>query len=160
MLNGTLRLHDIRSIEDFCAALIPNSWQDKLEPHDYEDLLAYLIATAWELSLHHDPTRTSFSTRAGNTLRRRQHDWLRQRNGRTRWTQPKSGSGTPLGHVYERPRPVLVSLDTELDATLADRTVDGPEDRLSDLHRLLHPRTSPPPQPNHTLDRTPTRHAA
>lgn len=58
----------------------------ELSWHDREDLVAFLVAAAWELSLGFDPAcrkggRTDFAGYATIALRRRVIDWQRQRNG-------------------------------------------------------------------------------
>ena len=109
-----LALYDIADTAGFVGAIVNRSgltlsWSDR------EDLEQFLLATAWEISLTFDPGKGSvgFSTYAGSILRRRPHDWVRQRNGRTIW---RFGDG----RVHERPRPFLLSLN-----------MDGPDgDRL------------------------------
>jgi hypothetical protein len=142
VLNSRLELHDIRDVEAFCTSIIRRR-RLNIPVHDEEDLLAYLVETAWELSTTFQRTTVSFSTYAGNTLRARLSDWQRTRYGRTRWTFST--------HVYERKLPELVSTDTELGAALLDRTMDGPADSAAPLLRLLaQGDSSPPPD----LDRT------
>ena len=57
--------------EAFCAKIINEKWD--LRPHERDDLLAYLVATAWELSLryqHGDRKHGSrFCVYAGTILR-------------------------------------------------------------------------------------------
>jgi DNA-directed RNA polymerase specialized sigma24 family protein len=80
LLSGRYSLLGIDDVEGFCAAIILRSQVD-LAHHEHEDLLAYLVETAWELSLDFEPGGISFSTYAGTTLRRRVIDWQRQRFG-------------------------------------------------------------------------------
>lgn len=125
MLTGKLALHDVRDAEAFCARLIPNQWRDQLEPHDEEDLLAYLVETCWELSLTYRPGHIAFSTLAGTTLRRRLTDWLRNRSGRTVWKF--------ADYTYEREAITVLSADTdqgrslvELRGSVSNRNSDTP----------------------------------
>ena len=103
MLHGKLVLFDIADTEAFCAQIIHRG-HHQLGHHQREDLLAYLIATAWEISQRWDPTASTvpFSVWALHILRCRVNDWDRSRY-RTTWkTKHKT---------YTRPRPELVSYD-------------------------------------------------
>ena len=111
-----LALHDIADTEALAASIVHGSGLE-LSFHDREDLLAFLVATAWQLSLVYEPGGISFSSWAGTTLRRRLVDWQRQRFGRTRWQF--------AGRSYERARPQLVSLD------------DSERDQLGDDHAAV-----------------------
>ncbi len=106
-----LRLHDVADAEALAASIVYGSGLE-LSYHDAEDLHAYLVATAWQLSLVYEPGGISFSSWAGTTLRRRLVDWQRQRFGRTRWQF--------AGRSYERARPQLVSLDDPEHDRLGD----------------------------------------
>ena len=113
MLAGKLALHDVRDVEGLCARIAQRS-APELSWHEREDLGAYLVATAWELSRRYEPGgANSFSTWATTTLQRRLVDWRRAKDGRSVW---RFGDGT----VYERPRPELVSLDPRLEQALAE----------------------------------------
>lgn len=62
-----------------------SEWGARLSPALYEDALAYLIETAWELSLRYRPTSDlAYSTYSRRILRARVVDWYRQtfRDGR------------------------------------------------------------------------------
>jgi DNA-directed RNA polymerase specialized sigma24 family protein len=124
LLSRPLPLFDVRDVEALCTSIVQRN-RLSLDHRDREDLIAYLIATCWELSLRYEPGRTSFSTWAGNTLRLRVFDWNRARNGRTRWQFS--------GHVYERERPLLVPLDAELVDTLPAGAGDPALDSDPDL---------------------------
>ena len=152
MLNGTLQLHDIQDVEAFCTTLIPHTWHTQLTPHDREDLTTWLIETCWELSLTYQPGHIRFSTWAGNTLRKRTHDWLRQRNGRTIWKFKT--------HTYTRPKPVVISTDTEHGRALAESTSHLPPDRHTDLGRLLRDRDRHATRDHQTLGLPTPRRAA
>ena len=111
MLPRKLVLHDVRDVELYCARILHRA-NLTLAHHDSEDLLAYLVETCWELSLVYRPNGqpARFSSYAAPILQRRVTDWQRKTKGRTRWTF--------RDHIYERPRPILVSLDSvtpELD---------------------------------------------
>ncbi len=122
-----LALYDIADTAGFVGTIVNRSglalsWSDR------EDLEQYLLATAWEISLTFEPGRGSvgFSTYAGNILRRRTHDWVRQKNGRTVW---RFGDG----RVYERPRREFVSFDDDAErGRLVDTLAEGNGDRAAD----------------------------
>jgi DNA-directed RNA polymerase specialized sigma24 family protein len=120
-----LALYDIADTAGFVGAIVNRSgltlsWSDR------EDLEQYLLATAWEISLTFEPGKGSvgFSTYAGNILRRRTHDWVRQQNGRTVWKFK--------GHTYERPPRKLTSLDGPDRDTLVKALAEGNGDREAD----------------------------
>lgn len=128
-----LRLHDVDDVFALAGSVIAKSGLE-LRWHERDDLEAWRVGTAWELSLSFEPGGIAFSTFAGAILRRRVVDWQRQRLGRTRWAF--------RDRVYERPRPELVSFDSErdrLDETLASSDGDPAADRGPDLERLLRP---------------------
>jgi DNA-directed RNA polymerase specialized sigma24 family protein len=83
MLNGTLKLHDIKDTEKFARTILDahlRRTKATLNPTDNDDALAYLVATAWELSLTYQPSRSSsFSKYAYSILTMRTIDWYRQR---------------------------------------------------------------------------------
>ena len=134
MLTGTLKLHGIDDVERFAVAIVHRSGIE-LSDHDREDLVAYLVAETWQLSVRYQPGGISFSTWAGTTLRKRLVDWQRKRFGRTRFVFHD--------RIIERPRPQLVSLDaddpdgTPLGATVGSLAGDPAADRSPDLARLL-----------------------
>jgi hypothetical protein len=131
MLAATFPLWDVEDTEAFCAALIQRS-RLTLTTVERDDLLAYLIAEAWTLSLRYDPAVRTFASFAGSTLRLRVIDWYRRERGRTRWTF--------ADRTYERPLPTLVSLDADRDS-LGDADAggagDSPADRVASLDGLL-----------------------
>jgi DNA-directed RNA polymerase specialized sigma24 family protein len=115
-----LRLFDVRDTEAFCWRIVRSSNPD-LNHHDAEDLCAFLVASAWEISLTFDPSKgVWFSRYARTRLRNKTVDWVRKEKGRTKWTF----SG---GRVYERKRPQFVSFDDELVSSLRALGSD-PED--------------------------------
>jgi DNA-directed RNA polymerase specialized sigma24 family protein len=130
-----LQLHDIDDAERFVGAIVSRSGFS-LSFHDAEDLGEYLLVECWQLSLRYQAGGISFSTWAGNTLRRRSVDWIRQQNGRTIW---RFGDG----RVHERPRPVLLSLNMDgpdgdrLRSTLDEGVGDPAADCDPDRERLL-----------------------
>ena len=78
----------------------------ELSYHDAEDLQAFLVVEAWQLSERFDTTRGgSFPTYATTTLQRRCIDWNRQRLGRT--------VRKFRDRTYERQLPQLVSYEAE-----------------------------------------------
>lgn len=146
MLNGKLQLHDVRDVEAFTHRLLPNN--PSLDPHEREDLHAYLIAECWELSLRYQPGGITFSTWARTTLNLRIIDWKRKRYGRTTWAFHD--------RIITRPNPRPRSL-TELDQR---GTVDAQADRHTDLAGLLRTGNSPPPRQTESLGRRPASRAA
>jgi DNA-directed RNA polymerase specialized sigma24 family protein len=131
-----LRLFDVHDTEAFCWHIVRSS-DLKLTYHEAEDLCAFLVSSAWEISLRFEPGRgVQFSRYARTRLRNKTTDWLRKERGRTKWTF----SG---GRVYERKLPSFVSFDTDisegdqLDATLGTRTGDPTSDRDPALARIL-----------------------
>ena len=110
MLNGTLVLHGV-DVERL-ASEVCREWVGRNRAHGsnlsesrQEDLVAFLVSETWRISLKYDPERNPrFRSYASPLLFLRCVDWLRQDEGRTRWQF--------AGHVYERERPTLVSLDS------------------------------------------------
>ena len=70
LLNGTLALHDVRDIEKLACSIVKNQ---SLSESDKSDLVAFLIATAWQLAEKYDSSKGSitFSTYATTTLQKR-----------------------------------------------------------------------------------------
>ena len=97
-----LALHDVDDVELLCRRVLEtrlSEWGAHLRRDLYEDALAYLVATAWELSTVYDPELgPSFSTYCYRLLRRRLVDWYR----------------STFGDSRHAPRPELVSLDRAL----------------------------------------------
>ena len=134
MLPGVLALHDVRDVEGFCVRIIRGSSVD-LDADRYEDLLTYLIETAWELSkIEPRQWDRSFSGWAHPLLRLRVVDWQRSKY-RTKW-QFKD-------RTYERPIPVFVSVDDRLGDAYPYELVDVTPDRSTDLMRVLGAGDSP-----------------
>lgn len=130
LVQDRLELHDVRDAHALAAWVIARSGL-VLSYHDREDLEAYLVETAWELSRDFDPINPSFSTYATRILRRRVVDWQRARGGRRVWKFKN--------RTYERPRVELVSLDERdsLAETLAENSGDASADRDADRRWLL-----------------------
>jgi DNA-directed RNA polymerase specialized sigma24 family protein len=108
LLSRPWTLHDVGDVERLCTSIVRRS-KLRLSRDEEEDLTVYLIETCWELSLRYQPgtgSTTSFLGWATTNLRLRAIDWRRSRYGRTTWRF--------ANHTYERPRPLLLSLD-ELD---------------------------------------------
>jgi len=173
MLNGILALHDVRDVEQFCGRIIGRS-RLELSAQDNEDLLAYLIETAWELSLLYDrgdsqyPPR--FSVYATNFLGLRVIDWQRARDGRTRWANPNRirdeerrtrGGNAKRSTVYERAaRPTFHPIDDRPDIADTSSAVDVEVGGLSDLIGLLGTRGSAVPRGTNGMGKAPAREAA
>lgn len=134
-----LKLLDVDDVFALVHGVVRRS-RLELRWDEREDLVAYLVAEAWKLSLRFDPslpkgTRNDFAGYLTINLKQRIYDWQRQRNGRTVWRF--------ADRVYERPpRPELVSLDNSDDHDLLDGALGtgpgAPTDGWSpDLGRLL-----------------------
>jgi hypothetical protein len=112
-----LSLWDVDDAVAFTAAIANRSGLN-LSWSDREDLEQYLLVEIWRLSLRYErgdpqfPPR--FSVYAAPLLALRTVDWIRQRNGRTRWQF--------AGSTYERKRPRRVPFD------------DSARDRLDQAH--------------------------
>lgn len=89
------------------AVAVLNAWQrrnTRLNPDDFDDALAFIVAAGWELSTRYEAGRySSFHDYAKHILALRVTDWLRGNEGRTRWQFD--------GHVYEREPQRTLSLD-------------------------------------------------
>lgn len=139
MLNGRLTLHNVNDTEALCRRVLDNHLRRTrahLRPHDYDDAIAYLLTTAWEISQRYDPTRgTTFSTYAYRLLALRCIDWRRDQEGRTRWQFANT--------THERPRIDPLSLDHpdpnghQLGDTLTSPTGDPSTNSNPDLRRAL-----------------------
>lgn len=107
LLASPLALHDVQDVEGLAGRVLAErlrEWRASLPTSKGEEALAFLIATAWELSLDHDPAIQAFATRAYRTLRLRLVDWYRKEFGDSR----------------HAPRPVELSLDHELELAETD----------------------------------------
>ncbi|HXI67494.1 MAG TPA: hypothetical protein VNH41_06120 [Steroidobacteraceae bacterium] len=165
-------MHDVADAEGLCARIIQRS-SLTLSFHEHEDLLAFLVETAWELSLSYEPGDLSFppnfSTYANTILSRRCFDWKRGHSGRTTWRF--------ADRVYERKIPELFSFDDPqrltrngTESSLADdyrseladstSTVDVDRVRELDLGRLLRTRGSGPARRNGEMGTAPDKRAA
>lgn len=117
LLSAPLKLHDVDDVEGLAGRVLEErlrEWRATLPADKGEDALAFLIETAWELSLDHDGAIQAFSTRAYRTLRLRLVDWYRREFGDSR----------------HAPRPIELSLDHELE--LADTASGSWVDTLID----------------------------
>jgi hypothetical protein len=109
-------------VEALCGSVIHKSGLE-LSHHDEQDLLAYLLAECWRLSLRYEPARGSTRSFAGwatTNLRLAVIEWQRKRFGRKTW-KFKS-------HTYTRERPHLVPLDDAgLETVESERAGDPAE---------------------------------
>lgn len=103
VLGAKLALHDVDDVEGIAGRVLGErlrEWRASLPPHLREDALAFLIATAWELSERYEAERgISFSAYCYRGLRLRLVDWYRATFGDSRYGQ----------------RPETLSLDLELE---------------------------------------------
>ncbi len=103
VLGAKLALHDVEDVEGLAGRVLGErlrEWRAPLWPHHREDALAFLIATAWELSEQYDAERgITFSHFCYQRLRLRLVDWYRATFGDSRYGK----------------RPESLSLDRELE---------------------------------------------
>jgi len=176
-LNGTLTLHDIHDVEKFNRRILDTylrRTRATLNPDDTEDILAYLVATCWELSTRYEPTRSSsFSKYAYNILTLRIVTWYRNRwhDGRYISAQERADIGPTLSldtitedadneeqhHQYPAaPEHQQDTLDLALRASRGDPTADCDPD----LARLLRRTDQQNTRDHHILRQAATRRAA
>jgi hypothetical protein len=129
VLNGKLELHGVEDVEQLCVKVL-NGWErrthTRLNPADREDAIAYLVATAWEIaSFHFDPGKgVRFEQHLHSILSFRVVDWLRQDEGRTKWTFAT--------HEHVRERPIVLSLDAPAGPGGSGPSDDGVVGTLGD----------------------------
>lgn len=154
MLNGKLELWDVRDTEALCGRVIQMSGLE-LDHHEREELLAYLVALAWELSLEYEPgiIRRGFSLWVTTTLRRRVTDWHRQRNGRTKWQFAN-------GRTHERQLPKFQSIDDRPELLDTYGPLEAGPDRLSSAGRLFGTGDSEDPRGDNGMGEDAVRTAA
>ncbi len=107
LLHGRLELHGV-DVEKLAAKAV-DAWlrnhRSHLQESDRDDLLAFVVSELWRTSLTWTPEHpVGFATFAYRIVGARVVDWFRLKLGRSKWT---FGDGT----VYERERPVPLSLD-------------------------------------------------
>jgi hypothetical protein len=140
LLRGRLALHDVDDAEKFCARILDDQLRAfgiRLRRHDEEDVLSYLIAEAWRLSVRYDPTvGQHFSTYARRQLRLRFVDHLRAQLGRTvQWRSNRGRIETPRRELLSLDG--FVSEDGELVSGVGPWAVDTPFSCDPALGRLL-----------------------
>jgi hypothetical protein len=165
MLRGRLVVHGA-DLEKLARAAIRDSGL-RLPWHREEDLLAELVAVAWELSEKHDERRhpNGFAKGCYRVLRLRVVDHIRKTQGRTKWqfspeVAQRSGGRRVVEDdgiaLVERSRPSVLSLDapvgsdidSELGEAVAALFVDASTDRDSTLGRALRSRDSEAGRPS------------
>jgi DNA-directed RNA polymerase specialized sigma24 family protein len=137
LLSRAFALHDVDDVEGLARRALGDQLRSMgahLSGHEHEDAVTFLIETTWEASLRFDPSRSSsFSKFSYQLCRRRTIDFIRQRNGRTKW---QFSSWT-----HTRTRPDILSLNAPLDGELGSAFGRGQEnfadDRSPDLLRVL-----------------------
>jgi len=125
LLRGKLTLHDVRDAEGLCARILERANLEQ-SYHDREDLLAFLIETAWELSLEFNADggrNPSFSSYVTKVLRVRLIDWQRAGGKRTRWQFSD--------RTYERQLPEFVPFDASEGGIEFGVSMDVDADRFS-----------------------------
>jgi hypothetical protein len=152
LLNGRFSLLDIDDVEALCQDIANRSGLE-LQYHQRESLLTYLIEECWRLSGRYEEGRgstTSFAGWATTNLRLRVTDWARIEFGRTTWAFKD--------RTYERPRPVVHSLDVDgaerdlLGTSLAAGSVDDGAFGTAAELRSLDARAIRPRGRNRRLD--------
>ena len=133
MLNGKLSLFEVEDVEALCSRVIEQS-QLELSFHDREDLLAWLLATAWQISEDYEPSDPPrFAVHLKGLLRKRIIDWQRGKY-RTRWQF--------ADRTYERAQPILVPLEDRPDVPDHAQSVDVDVHSEAALRGLLRERGS------------------
>lgn len=122
MLNGKLGLHDVQDAEAFAVAAIHRAaskesmgWPEWKR----EELLADAVSHLWELSIRYDPDIGTFRGYANQRLVWFVVDWIRKREGRTRFKFGPDAQHIRVefrqgGGLYERPRRETLSLDAHV----------------------------------------------
>ena len=154
MLRGSLVIHGA-DLEKLARSAIRDSGL-RLSWDREEDLLAELVAVAWELSEKHDERQYpgQFAAGAYRLLRLRIIDHVRRSEGRTRWQFSEEGAKQSNRRhtrkleqdgkravVVEHQRPQILSLDapvgpdseSSLGETLPGREVDGSGNSVADV---------------------------
>lgn len=135
LLATPLAVHDVRDLESHVRALVDlqlGLWNAKLDATMYEDLLAYLLATAWAIALRYEPSSSlAFSTFSRRILRLRIVDWYRDAFGASRYNL----NGLEIS--YESLRAAHHDLDE--DASWLDRnSPTAKPERVDELHRAAY----------------------
>jgi DNA-directed RNA polymerase specialized sigma24 family protein len=133
MLNGRLTIHGV-DIEQVAAntmhAYLRRHGDAKLRPCDHEDLLAYLVETAWETSLKFDPERNNdFDGWLTLILSKRPTDWYRKRFYDARHGNPQERAAVALPYSLDAP------LDNQADP-YSDQALGGMARWLTDPDTL------------------------
>lgn len=100
LLNGIMKLGDMTDVEEFChiqARTYLRSHNIYIQPHEYEDLIAYLISMVWELYDRKWNRKDSFTGYASYITPKRVTDYFRQRWGRNR--EKLAFESTPLSQL-------------------------------------------------------------
>jgi hypothetical protein len=136
LLGRVWQLEDIDDVESLCRTLAGDV-DARLNPNEYDDLLAYLVSSTWEIHRRWDRERTpSFAQYATYLLRFRIVEHTRQTRGRTHWRW----SGNIV--IEHKPRQFL-SLDApvgegnRLVDVVAEIASDPAPDWNPNLERIL-----------------------
>lgn len=136
MLNGKLVLFDVQDAEAFAAAAIHRTARKESmgwPEWKREELLADSVSHLWELSTRYDPAIGTFRGYANQRLVWFVVDWIRKREGRTRFKFSKDATHIRAefrqsGGLYERPRRETFSLEEPgLVESLGSRRLDPHE---------------------------------
>src|SRR4051794_9571200 len=101
LLSGAFQLRDARDVEAIARSAADDKlrrWGARLDPLAYDDLIAYLVVVAWQLSAQYVSDkdgssgrgkRPSFADYLHYILRRRVVDWYRRTYGDSRYPRPE-----------------------------------------------------------------------
>jgi hypothetical protein len=136
LLGRVWALEDIESVERLVYSLVRDV-EARLQPHEYDDLIAYLLGEVWAIYRQWDRGKTpSFRQYCTYLLRFKIVDHARKERGRTKWRWTNAS--------YSRERPRVLSLDAALDGTgstlrelVPDWESDPATNRGTDGERLL-----------------------
>jgi len=139
LLNGRLALFDVTDVEALCRKVIDvqlRKTHAHLRPNDFDDAVAFLVGTAYELSLRYDPSRDiAFSTYCWRILRLRIVDFYR-----TRFSDRRFGgddkAAVDFPHSLDAPADGHADGDS-LGSTLSSGTGDPAADSFAGSLRAL-----------------------
>jgi hypothetical protein len=145
VLNQKFPLHDLEDTEALCVWIIDRSGLE-LGYYEREDLLTFLIETAWELSERWDPPAKyrngGFAVWATSTLKRRVLDWQRGKY-RTKWQF--------RDRTYEREPPRFTVLEDRPDISVHTEPLDAGLHSGPALRGLLRERSGEPTRGDQAL---------
>jgi DNA-directed RNA polymerase specialized sigma24 family protein len=151
LLSEPLPLHDVDDVERFARSSANEALRRmgaRLGPNDLDDMVAFLIGEAWELSGRYDPDRgASFAKYAYDLLPKRAISWYRKRFRDTRYGTKTHVRIVPWGAELwiegRRCMKLASRYATTMDAQEAERLFrTAVPDSLEDLTEADAPATS------------------